>query len=245
MRALRILSIVVVVLAVLFVVVDRVAVNFAEKEAADRLKTTENLAATPDVSIKGFPFLTQVAGGSLDDVQVGIDTYEAATGNGAQKIRIDDLRADMKGVEFSGDYSSATAASATGTAFISYDELLKTAKSDATQVAPGVSAHVVGLSDGGNGKIKVEVEATVLGTELPKPVSVLSSVAVEGDTVRVHADSLPSFGGVDLAENRVRAITDFEQRIDGLPGGIRLDKVEAAQNGVEITVKGSDVRLAG
>ncbi|MEV5434920.1 DUF2993 domain-containing protein [Streptomyces sp. NPDC052682] len=246
MRALRILSIIVIVLAGLFVVADRVAVNFAEDEAADRLKANENLATTPDVSIKGFPFLTQVASGSLDDVEVGIDTYEAATGDGAKKIRIDDLRADMKGVEFSGDYSSATAASATGTAFVSYDELLKAAKSEATQVAPGVTAKVVGLSDGGNGKIKVDVEATVLGTELPKPVSVLSSVSVvDGDTVRAHADSLPSFGGVALAENRVRSITDFQQKIDGLPGGIRLDKVEAARNGVEITVKGSDVRLAG
>ncbi|GAB2869737.1 DUF2993 domain-containing protein [Streptomyces deserti] len=245
MRALRILLIVVVILGGLFVLVDRLAVNFAEGEAADRLKSTENLSTTPDVSIKGFPFLTQVASGALDDVQVGIQDYEASTGNGGQKIRIEDLRADMKGVEFSGDYSSAVAATATGTAFISYDELLKTAKSDVTQVAPGVTAEVVGLSDGGNGKIKVELEATVLGTKLPEPVHVLSSVAVEGDTVRVHADSLPSFGGVDLAENRVRAITDFEQKIDGLPGGIKLDKVEAAQNGVEITVKGSDVRLAG
>ncbi|MGV9502756.1 LmeA family phospholipid-binding protein [Streptomyces sp. NPDC003642] len=245
MRALRILLIFAVVLGGLFVIADRLAVNFAEDEAADRLKTTENLATTPDVSIKGFPFLTQVVGGSLDDIEVGIDSYEAAAGDGARKIRIDDLRADMKGVEFSGDYSSATAATATGTATVAYDELLKTAKSEPTQVAPGVTANVVGLSDGGNGKIKVAVEATVLGTRLPEPVSVLSTVTVVDGTVRVKADGLPKFAGVDLAENRVRTITDFQQRIDGLPGGIELDKVQAAPDGVEITVKGSNVRLAG
>ncbi|MGC5040179.1 DUF2993 domain-containing protein [Streptomyces sp. DT190] len=246
MRALRILLIFVVVLGGLFVIADRIAVNVAEGEAADRLKATENLAATPDVSIKGFPFLTQVVGGTLDDIEVGIDSYEAAAGDGGRKIRIDDLRADMKGVEFSGDYSSATATSATGTATVAYDELLKTAKSEPTQVAPGVTANVVGLSDGGNGKIKVAVEATVLGTKLPEPVSVLSTVTVvDGDTVRVKADGLPEFAGVDLAENRVRTITDFQQKIDGLPGGITLDKVQAAPDGVEITVKGSDVRLAG
>lgn len=245
MRALRILLIFAVVLGGLFVIADRLAVNFAEDEAADRLRTTENLATTPDVSIKGFPFLTQVVGGSLDDIEVGIDTYEAAAGDGARKIRIDDLRADMKGVEFSGDYSSATAATATGTATVAYDELLKTAKSEPTQVAPGVTANVVGLSDGGNGKIKVAVEATVLGTKLPEPVSVLSTVTVVDGTVRVKADGLPKFAGVDLAENRVRTITDFQQRIDGLPGGIELDKVQAAPDGVEITVRGSNVRLAG
>jgi hypothetical protein len=251
MRALRVLLIVVVIFGVLFVVADRVAVNFAEDEAADKLKTTENLASTPDVSIKGFPFLTQVAGGELDDVEVGIKDYEADTatgtgGNGGQQtIRIDDLKAHMKGVAFSGDYSSATAATATGTASITYDELLKTAKSQPTQVAPGVTASVVGLSDGGNGKIKVAVEATVLGNKLPNPVSVLSTVTAQGDTVKVHADAVPSFGGVELAEGRIRAITDFEQKIDGLPGGIQLDRVEAAKDGVEITVKGSNVRLAG
>ncbi|MFB8247458.1 DUF2993 domain-containing protein [Streptomyces sp. NPDC055952] len=246
MRALRILLIFVVVLGGLFVIADRVAVGFAEDEVADRLKSTENLSSTPDVSIKGFPFLTQVAGGSLDDVEVGIQDYEAATGDGGRTIRIDDLQADMKGVEFSGDYSSATATTATGTATIAYDELLKTAKVEPTQIAPGVTANVVGLSDGGNGKIKVAVEATVLGTRLPEPVAVLSTVTVvDGDTVRVKADGLPKFAGVNLAENRVRTITDFQQKIDGLPGGIKLDKVQAAPDGVEISVRGSDVRLAG
>ncbi|MEW2574284.1 DUF2993 domain-containing protein [Streptomyces sp. NPDC047070] len=252
MRALRILLIVTIVLGGLFVIADRVAVGFAEDEAADRLKTNEGLSSTPDVSIKGFPFLTQVVGGELDEVQVGIKDYEADTSgatNGTDadvpaKIRIDNLTAQMRGVAFSGDYSSAKATSATGTATISYAELLKAAKAEPVDVATGVTAQVVGLSDGGNGKIKVEVEATVLGTKLPRPVSVLSSVSVKGDRVVVNADSLPNLG-VQLAEDKVRLITDFQQKIDGLPGGIKLDKVEAAPKGVDIDVKGSDVSLVG
>ncbi|MDX3382821.1 DUF2993 domain-containing protein [Streptomyces niveiscabiei] len=245
MRGLRILLIVVVVLGGLFVLADRLAVNFAEGEAADKLRTTEGLAATPDVSIKGFPFLTQALGGQLDDVEVGIKQYDAATGTSSGSIRIDDLKASMKGVDFDSSFSSATATSATGTASISYAELLKAAKSEPTRVMDGVEAEVVGLSDGGNGKIKVAVEATVLGTKLPQPVYVLSSVTVDGDTVRVHADDMPSFGGVEAPENEARKITDFEQKIEDLPGGIQLDKVTPAQSGVEITVKGSNVRLAG
>ncbi|SMF69190.1 DUF2993 domain-containing protein [Streptomyces sp. Amel2xC10] len=248
MRALRILLIVVVVLGGLFVIADRVAVNFAEGEAADKLRATENLAATPDVSIKGFPFLTQIAGGSLDDVEVGIKDYRATTGSDGQTIRIDDLKADMKGVEFSGDYSSATATSATGTASIAYEELLKTAKSEPTEVVPGVQANVIGLSDGGNGKIKVavRVEGKVAGVvPIDRTLSVLSTVTVENNKVQVQADSLPAIEGLKLAEDRVRQITDFQQAIDQLPGGIRLDKVEAAKSGVLISVKGSNVRLAG
>ncbi|MFI6563032.1 DUF2993 domain-containing protein [Streptomyces sp. NPDC050534] len=246
MRALRILLIVVVILGGLFVVADRVAVYFAEDEAASKLKTTENLASTPDVSINGFPFLTQVASGKLDDVEVGIKDYEADTGEGGRggpaTIRIDDLKAHMKGVSFSGDYSSATAADATGTATIAYDELLKAAKSQPTQIITGVTAQVVGLSDGGNGKIRVDVKfRTPLGT---RTYPVLSTVAVHGDDVRVHADNLPKLV-VDLADSRVRAITDFKQTIDRLPGDVKLDSVQAAKDGVEITVKGSNVKLAG
>ncbi|MGW1745468.1 LmeA family phospholipid-binding protein [Streptomyces sp. NPDC002092] len=248
MRALRILLIVVVVLGGLFVIADRVAVHFAENQAADKVKTTENLATTPDVSIKGFPFLTQAASGELDDVEIGIKDYEADTGtatggNGGPKaIRIDDLKADMKGVKFSGDYSSATAATATGTATIAYDELLKAAKSEPTQIFPGINAQVVGLSDGGNGKIKVDIKVTAAGATQTYPV--LSSVTVDGDSVKVHADNLPKLV-VDLADARIRAITDFQQTIHQLPGGVKLDSVQAATNGVEITVKGSNVKLAG
>jgi hypothetical protein len=104
MRALRIFLIVVVILGVLFVVVDRVAVHFAEGEAAGKLKTTEDLAST---------------------VEVGIKDYDASTGTAGKAIRIEDLKADMKGVAFTGDYSSATARTATGTALVSYSELLK------------------------------------------------------------------------------------------------------------------------
>ncbi|MGW8066502.1 LmeA family phospholipid-binding protein [Streptomyces ziwulingensis] len=245
MRALRILLIVVVVLGGLFVIADRVAVNFAEGEAAERLRSTENLPSTPDVSINGFPFLTQAVAGELDDVEVGIDDYPASTGEGAESIRVDELRAHLRGVEFSSDFGSATAATATGTATVGYDELMKAAKSEPTDIAPGVTAKVVGLSDGGNGKIKVSLQATVLGVELPEPVDVLSSVTVKDDHVEVVADGLPEIGGKQLAESRIRAITDFQQTIDELPGGIELDKVEAAKDGVDITVQGSNVRLAG
>ncbi|WP_217577271.1 DUF2993 domain-containing protein, partial [Streptomyces sp. GbtcB7] len=62
-----------------FVIADRVAVGFAVNKAAVRIKSTEGLASTPDVSIGGFPFLTQVVGGELDGVKIGIKDYEAST----------------------------------------------------------------------------------------------------------------------------------------------------------------------
>ncbi|MFG2501600.1 DUF2993 domain-containing protein [Streptomyces sp. NPDC048441] len=248
-RAVRTLLIVVVILGGLFVGADRLAVGFAEDEAAKKLRTSEGLGETPDVSIKGFPFLTQVVGGTLDDVEIGIKDYDATSGS--DKIRIADLNAQMKGVDFSGDYSSATAAEATGTARISYDELLKEAQGGpAVELPLGATGKVVGLSDGGDGKIKVEVEVSKGGTKLPKPVNVLSSARVEGDTIKVHADEIPKslqvMGiSIPLPEGLVRDVTDFEEKVSGLPGGIKIDTVKAAQDGVDIAVKGTNVELAG
>ncbi|MEU6392908.1 DUF2993 domain-containing protein [Streptomyces sp. NPDC046939] len=242
MRALRILLIFVVIVGGLFVIADRVAVNFAEDKAADRIRTSEGLADTPDVSIKGFPFLTQVVGGTLDDVEIGIKDYDAKSGSGS--IRIADLDAEMHGVEFDSSYSSATADTATGTARISYDELLKAVKKgDVAQVAPGVTAQIDGLSYGGGDKIKVAVSVkTPVGTLHP---TVLSAVKVTDGKVSARADSLPKIGAFDLAEGRVRAVTDFQQAIDELPAGIELDNVQAVKDGVEITVKGSNLKLVG
>ncbi|GHH87923.1 hypothetical protein GCM10018793_65600 [Streptomyces sulfonofaciens] len=249
MRALRILLILVVVLGGLFVAADRVAVGFAEGKAADELRSNENLSEKPEVSIEGFPFLTQVVGGQLDDVEIKIKEYEAsaggATGGGAGTLRIQDLDARMQGVRFSNGYTSATADSATGTAHVSYAELLRAAQVEPVEVAPGATAKVIRLSDGGNGKMKVTVEATVLGRKLPDPITVTSSMRVEGDVVKVHADNLPSFGGVPTPESTVRQITDFQQSITGLPAGIKIDKVEPAPDGVHITVAGSHVSLVG
>ncbi|MGV9791302.1 LmeA family phospholipid-binding protein [Streptomyces sp. NPDC003435] len=245
MRALRILLILVVILGGLFVLADRVAVHFAEGEVADRMRARENLASTPDVDIKGFPFLTQVAGGSLDDVGLGIKDYSAPTGTEGRVIRIDDLKADLKDVKFSSDYSSATAASGTGSATIAYDQLMKAAKTEPTELAPGVTAQITGLGDGGNGKIKVSVKLGIPALGIERTIPVLSSVDVKGGKVSVHADALPVIAGADLADGTFRQITDFQQALDQLPGGIAVDSVRATPDGVEIGVTGSDLKLGG
>ncbi|GHE57660.1 hypothetical protein GCM10018785_28560 [Streptomyces longispororuber] len=245
-RAIRILLIVVVVLGGLFVAADRFAVSFAENEAAEKLKSQEGLSSTPDVSIKGFPFLTQVIGGKLDDVEISIKDYDAKSDG--DTIRVADLDATMHGVDFSSDFSSATADRAAGVARISYDELLKAAESEPVELPLGATGKVVGLSDGGDGKIKVAVEVSKGSTKLPKPVHVLSSVSVEGDTIRVHADKVPDklevLGlSIRLPEGLVRDVTDFEEKVTDLPGGVKLDTVQAAPDGVDVAVKGENVDL--
>ncbi|MFF2330120.1 MULTISPECIES: DUF2993 domain-containing protein [unclassified Streptomyces] len=229
MRALRILLVIVVVLGGIFVAVDRVAVYFAESEVEGRVQVSGATLGSTDVSIKGFPFLTQVAGSQLDEVDIEITGIE--TDSNGHRIRISRMNAALHEVELADGYSSATAARATGTAVISYEDLTKAA-SDGVVVAYG-----------GDSKVKVTGTVDILGSPLTR--SVRSTVTlVDGHTIKVHADKVPG-EGIPGLEGLVRKKTDFEREVGGLPSGLKLEKIEPTAKGLEISVVGTDVRLAG
>ena len=73
----RKLLIALVVLAVLFVAVDRIALVIAEDEIASRIATAYSLPTDPGVSITGFPFLTQVVSGNYQQIGVTADQIQA------------------------------------------------------------------------------------------------------------------------------------------------------------------------
>ncbi|GAA4912851.1 DUF2993 domain-containing protein [Streptomyces coeruleoprunus] len=229
MRALRILLITGVILGGLFALVDRLAVNYAESEVASRIQATQGVSGTPDVSIAGFPFLTQVLGKELDRVDVTLAGVEATAGG--RTVRVNELNAELHRVRLENNFERAVAESATGTARISYDDLRKASKDDIT------------LAYGGNGKIKVTGSVEVLGRKLTR--SVLSTVSVvDGDTLRVRADKVPG-EGIPGIEELVRERTDFDRRVGGFPAGLKIQKVEALPEGLAVTVVGKDVVLAG
>ncbi|MFE3901160.1 DUF2993 domain-containing protein [Streptomyces sp. NPDC059153] len=229
MRALRILLVIAVVLGGIFVAVDRVAVYFVESEVEGRVQVTGATIGSTDVSIKGFPFLTQVAGDQLDEVDVEITGIE--TDANGRRIRISRMNAALHEVKLADGYSSATAARATGTAVISYEDLTKAA-------SDGVVVEY-----GGNGKVKVTGTVDILGNPLSR--SVLSTVTlVDGHTLKVHADKVPG-EGIPGLEGLVRKKTDFEREVGGLPSGLKLRKIQPTADGLEISVTGTDVRLAG
>ncbi|MEU5714950.1 DUF2993 domain-containing protein [Streptomyces sp. NPDC020403] len=231
MRALRILLIVAVVLGGVFVAVDRAAVYVAESEAEGRIGFSGAEAGSTDVSIKGFPFLTQVADGRLDRVDVRVtDLRTSAAG---RSIRISEIRARLSEVTLGAGYSSATAARATGTAVVSYADLTAAADEGVT------------VAYGGDGKVKVTGTIRIPLLDRAVSRSVLSTVTlVDGATVKVRADEVPG-EGIPGLEGLVRKKTDFEREIGGLPEGLELEKIEVTPGGLEISMTGADVELAG
>ncbi|MEU1123633.1 DUF2993 domain-containing protein [Streptomyces sp. NPDC005899] len=231
MRALRILLIIAVVLGGVFVAVDRAAVYFAESEAEDRITFSGAAAGSTDVSIKGFPFLTQIAGRELDRVDVTVTDLRASAAG--RSIRISEIRARLREVTLGAGYTSATASRAGGTAVVSYADLTAAADDGVT------------VAYGGDGKVKVTGTIRIPLLDRTVSRSVLSTVTlVDGSTVKVHADKVPG-EGIPGLEGLVREKTDFEREIGGLPDGLKLEGIEVTPEGLEISLTGSDVRLAG
>ncbi|AWI28480.1 DUF2993 domain-containing protein [Streptomyces tirandamycinicus] len=229
MRALRILLITAAVLGGLFVAADRLLLDYAEQEAAEKVKARQGYSGTTEVSIAGFPFLTQVAGKELERVDVTVRGVEASAGG--RRVVITEMSAALHQVRLGSGFSSATATTASGTARISYADLAKAADEDVT------------LAYGGNGKVKVTGSVDVAGRTLTR--GVVSTVSlVDGDTIRVRADEVPG-EGIPVLENLIRRKTDFDREISGLPQGMTLEKVQAEEDGLVVTVSGRNVLLAG
>ncbi len=240
-RGIRVLLVLVVVLGGLFVAADRLAVSFAESKAADRIQSARGLSAKPSVSIKGFPFLTQLLDKDLSEVTVtaaDLQTSPGAAAPGAGPLRIARFTADLHDVRTNGDYSGATADTATGTALISYAELSKAAPS-------GVTVSYGGPDSGGKGQVKVTGSLVVPGIGAIQR-SVVSEVAVSGgDTVSLHARSIPGGDTIPGLDRLVRRKTDFTTRLSGLPHGITLDSVQATPDGLQFSLTGKNVPLTG
>ncbi|MEU3748239.1 MULTISPECIES: DUF2993 domain-containing protein [Streptomyces] len=228
MRALRILLIVAVVLGGVLVGIDRLAVAYAESEAASRVKLSGASSDSFEVDIKGFPFLTQVADKRFGEVDVVAKGVKATAGS--RQIRIAELTAALRDVTVTGDWAGARAGSASGTALISYADL--TAASD----------REAKVEYGGDGKLKVTGGVEIMGRTLTR--SVLSTVTiVNGDTIKVRADEVPG-EGIPGVEELVRKRTDFERPI-GLIAGMKVEKAEATPEGLAVAVSGKDIALAG
>src|SRR6266487_4063862 len=73
-----VLTVVFALLLVALVIADRVAVSAADAAVEKRLAEQAPFDASnkPDVSIRGFPFLTQALSGKYDDIEVSGDSLD-------------------------------------------------------------------------------------------------------------------------------------------------------------------------
>ncbi|MEW2549015.1 DUF2993 domain-containing protein [Streptomyces sp. NPDC047002] len=250
MRALRILLIFVVVVCGLFVAADRLALHYAEGKVADRIQSSQHLDAKPSVSVKGFPFLTQVAGKSLDEVDVGLGSLTASA-NG-HDVRVTDVRAVLKDVRIDSSFSSATAGTADGSARLSYADL-------GAALPQGATVSYAGPERAAKGQVKVVAKAKdLLDTlHIPDPSGLIAQVLgdrtltayakvtmADGATVRLDFDDISGLPVPGLAD-QIKSLIDAKLKLDGLPSTVTLDKVTVSDDGLRFSGTGTDVALEG
>lgn len=238
MRALRISLVVLAVLAGLFTGADRVAVLLVEGEIASRAHRGLELAEEPDASVKGFPFLTQVAGGELDRVDLGITDYEAQVDG--QSLNVERLDLRLHGVELSDGYSRAVAVRADGTGLIGYAELSR-AYGELLEVGAGGFGVTFGYA--GDGRLLLTLQAEVLGQRLDVG-EITGDILLEGSSVRLEVDEseLPDAAPEQLRQ-AVREQTRVQRTLSGLPDGLSLESVRPVEDGLELGITGTAVDL--
>jgi hypothetical protein len=180
----RRLIVLVVVLAVALVALDRVALVGAERAIANRIQSDQHLDQRPDVTIRGFPFLSQAVAGDYDEVDVKV------AGLHAGRVAVERVSVRLRGVHVSlGDVvaqhvSRVPVDHATAELFLSYRDL-------------EAHAGVAGLrfSQGAHDRVHVEASVGGLGVSGDVPVTVDSGVLTiavgHGLDVHVPLGSLP------------------------------------------------------
>ncbi|MBU4214200.1 MAG: DUF2993 domain-containing protein [Actinobacteria bacterium] len=210
-----------VVLAGLAVGADRVAVVRAEATAAQRVRQTIDVQGDLAITVHGFPFLTQLAGGRLDRVTGSADEVRFGS------LTLTDVDVAATGVTTSPPVTTASA------------DLAATIPTATLQQA---ARERSGLD------LDVAVDAgavTVSGDALGLTFTAAATPRVEGGRLLVDLDDV-RIGGLQVTIANLPAalrdrLTGLEVPVDELPAGLVLRSAAVVDGGVRISATGTDV----
>ena len=210
-----------VVLLGLLLVADRAGAAIAGRAIAAQVQA-EAGSSDVDVTVTGFPFLTQALAGRYDRVEVRAADVPAG------EVTVRRLDATLTGVEvplgeaLSGSVTTVPVEAVSAQALLSYDQLTRASGDRTVTVAPS------------GDRVRVTGRVKVLGQML-SAVAVSRVEVVEGAVV-VTAESY-EVGNAAADAVLSRALggrLDIEVPVTGLPYGLRVTGVEVRPDGVAI-----------
>ncbi|WP_200210795.1 LmeA family phospholipid-binding protein [Micromonospora coerulea] len=229
------------VLAGLLVVADRVAAGVAERAIADQVKQEvakqDAQSAAPQVEVGGFPFLTQVLAGKYEHISIVLtDVQGPVRGDTVSVPRLD---VDAHNVKASLDtlrsgQGDVVAESVDGRGTIAYDSLAKLLD------RPGLTLGEQG------GKLAVTAPVDILGVKLT--VVGTADVAVNDGKVALRFNDLDAQGlpNVPLARtllaNYAKGIS-VDVPLPELPFQLNVRKVEPRPEGLTVTADARNVPI--
>ena len=227
----RRLVIVLLVLVALLAVADRVGVIVAQSVLASQVKDQLELDQTPDVSIRGIPFLTQAVGGDYKDVRVTLPDVDAGS---VQNIAID---ARLQGVKvplsdaIRRQIDQVPVDRISGTLTVRYDELAR---------ASGISGlRIVRAGD----SLTLTGSVRVLGRQLD--ASAVGRVEVRGNDIAIEAEQA-EVAGVPVPQVALDAaarLLSFKVSPTNLPLSLRITSVDIGDDALFVSAVSDDVVL--
>lgn len=223
-RWVKVLTITVVVLAVLFIAADRIAVHYANQQAAQLVKEKYGYANSTDgrmdVAIEGFPFLTQAAGGDFSHVALTAENFYLDTTGNRQGgyLNVARLQLDLHDVRVASlTARSASADLATGTLTLSYKDL----SGVVTRLARSGGPLQVSQAPGSQGQAaRIKVSGAALNGE--------GTILAQGTELTLTVPGAEGAGSVWTVS---------------LPVGVNFTAARATTDGVEISLVGHQVGL--
>ena len=227
----KVLVVVLLLLVGLGVVADRVALGIAERTVAERVAEAGSLSGSPEVDIRGFPFLTQALGGRYDDVRISLTAPELGQPEGTQAdVALHGVHVPLSDV-VSGSVQEVPVDRIDGTATLSYDLLAAQLGGDTT------------LRHEGDG-LRITKTVELLGQTIP--LTATGTVTLDGSQLVIDVEKATG-AGVDLPGflvSRASDLLDLRYDVPPLPFGLQLTGVRPAEDGVVVQVAAEDAVLA-
>ncbi len=218
------------VLAGLAALADRALATYAGKAVGQAVQRVEKLGERPDVTFRGFPFVTQAARGRFTEIDVTVRDLRR------DQVTISRIDAELRQVEvgfgdaLSGEVEAVPVGSGTATVTITYADLngyLRTRAGDPQ----------VGRSGTGGVEVRVTVGVPGQGTV---PVLATATLVIADGQVRARVTGVRRVDGGSLPDaSRAEAVRRASVTVPlrTLPFGITITTVEATAEGLSITAR--------
>lgn len=225
----RALLIAVLVLLGIAVAADRVLVVVSEDQLAAAIQEEGQLPAEPDISIEGFPFLTQAISGRYNSIRVGVDVAALGLPPGATAdIQLLGAQVPLSSV-LSGSVSSVPVDQVLGTVTFPFDYI-------------GEQLGGAAVTEEGSG-LRVETTVSLLGQDFP--VAATAELALVGGEVAVTASNVEGLGTElpDEVTAVVLDLLDVNIPVPELPFGLMFTGIQVVEDGMQVVAEGSNIVL--
>jgi len=225
----RALLIAVVVLLGIAVAADRVLVVVSENQLAAAIQEEGQLPAEPEISIEGFPFLTQAISGRYESVRVGVDVAALGLPPGVTAdIRLQGAEVPLDSV-LSDSVTSVPVDKVVGMVTFPFDYI-------------GEQLGGATVTPDGTG-LRVETTVPLLGQDFP--VAATAQLSLVGREVTLTASNVEGPGG--QLPDEVGAVVldqlDVTFPVPELPFGLVFTGIEVVDDGMRVVAEGSDIVL--